>query len=449
MTHEELLTHIIHWRRDLHAIPEMGNSEWETSAYIERAVGETRPDSACTLAGTGKKFVYRCGRAGAPALAFRADMDGLPVTENSIYPYPSRHAGMMHACGHDGHMSALLALAHIAGRMRDEGRLEVDVVLLFQRAEETTGGAARMIEEGALEDPHVCAVFGFHLMPQVDAGTIALSPGGVMAANTEFDLTFRGTRAHGAMPNLGADAAAAVAQAYLALQTFMTRAVPPTEPAVLTFGHMAAGNLRNIVADQQTVVRGMENDANKALARLEELTAQRDKAEAALEEIKKSLADNAFETAAQVHRAIAQMADAEGKLKSAEKELSKMVSHSQMMENRYKEVRTKAAKARDEYTRLKAGYDKEFEKQTARLEELKQERADAAQGIDEAYMERYKAIRSQRFPVLASLRNDQCSGCNMSLPSAVAKQLQGSDEIVECENCGRILYIPDAAQEAE
>ena len=86
--------------------------------------------------------------------------------------------------------------------------------------------------------------------------------------------------------------------------------------------------------------------------------------------------------------------------------------------------------ARDEYTRLKAGYDKEFEKQTARLEELKQERADAAQGIDEAYMERYKAIRSQRFPVLASLRNDQCSGCNMSLPSAVAKQLQGSDEIV-------------------
>lgn len=207
--------------------------------------------------------------------------------------------------------------------------------------------------------------------------------------------------------------------------------------------------LRNIVADQQTVVRGMENDANKALARLEELTAQRDKAEAALEEIKKSLADNAFETAAQVHRAIAQMADAEGKLKSAEKELSKMVSHSQMMENRYKEVRTKAAKARDEYTRLKAGYDKEFEKQTARLEELKQERADAAQGIDEAYMERYKAIRSQRFPVLASLRNDQCSGCNMSLPSAVAKQLQGSDEIVECENCGRILYIPDAVQEAE
>ena len=250
MTQEELLTHVIHWRRDLHAIPEMGDAEWETSAYIERAVRETHPDSAEKLAGTGWKFVYRSGKAGAPALAFRSDIDGLPVKENSIYPYPSKHEGMMHACGHDGHMSTLLALSQIVARMRDEGRLFVDVVLLFQPAEETTGGAARMIEQGALENPHVQAVFGFHLMPQVDKGVIALSPGGVMAANTEFDLTFSGTRAHGAMPHLGADAAAAVAQTYVALQTYMTRAVPPTSPAVLTFGHMSAGNLRNIVAEQ-------------------------------------------------------------------------------------------------------------------------------------------------------------------------------------------------------
>ena len=250
MTQEELLTLIRQWRRDLHAIPEMGNEERETSAYIARAVEETRPDSARNMAGTGWKFVYRCGRAGAPALAFRADIDALPVTENSIYPYPSRHKGMMHACGHDGHMSALLALSRIAAELRDSGHLGVDVVLLFQPAEETTGGAERMVAQGALEDPHVCAVFGFHLMPQVDKGVIALSPGGVMAANTEFDLTFTGARAHGAMPNLGADAAAAVAQTYLALQTYMTRAVPPTSPAVLTFGRMAAGNLRNIVADE-------------------------------------------------------------------------------------------------------------------------------------------------------------------------------------------------------
>lgn len=202
--------------------------------------------------------------------------------------------------------------------------------------------------------------------------------------------------------------------------------------------------LRNIVADQQTVVRGMENDANKALERLEELSVQRDKAAQLFAEIQKSLEENTFESAAQVRKAISQMTDAEAKLKNAEKELAKMVSHSQMMENRYKEVRLKASKARDEYTRLKVTYDKEFEKQTAHLEELKKERAQVGAEVDPAYMERYKTVRNQCFPVMARLNNDQCSGCNMSLPSAIAKQLQGSDEITECENCGRILYMPDA-----
>ncbi len=202
--------------------------------------------------------------------------------------------------------------------------------------------------------------------------------------------------------------------------------------------------LRNIVADQQTVVRGMENDANKALDRLEELGAQREKAEQTFAEIKKSLEEGTFESAAQVHKAVSQMTDAENKLKSAEKELAKMVSHSKMIENRYKEVRMKAAKARDEYTRLKVVYDKEFEKQTAKLEELKKERAAVGSQVEAGYMERYKAIRSQCFPVMAKLKDDQCTGCNMSLPSATAKQLQGSDEITECENCGRILYMSDA-----
>ena len=202
--------------------------------------------------------------------------------------------------------------------------------------------------------------------------------------------------------------------------------------------------LRNIVADQQTVVRGMENDANKALERLEELSTQRDRAAETFEQISKDLEANAYETAAQVRKAIQQMTDAETALKNAEKELAKMVSHSQMMENRYKEVRFKAGKARDEYTRLKATYDKEFEKQTAQLEELKKQRAEVGEQVDPKYMERYKAVRGQCFPAMARLNNDQCSGCNMSLPSAVAKQLQGSDEIIECENCGRILYMPDA-----
>ena len=200
--------------------------------------------------------------------------------------------------------------------------------------------------------------------------------------------------------------------------------------------------LRNFVADQQTVINGMENDANKALERLEELAAQRDKAAQTIEDIRKNLEEGAYETAAQVKKAINMMTDAENKLKSAEKELTRMVANSQMVENRYKEVRLKGAKARDEYTKLKVAYDKEYAKQMEHLEELKAERNAAAEGIDAAYMDRYKSVREHRFPVMAKLVSDQCTGCNMGLPSSIAKQISGSDEIVECENCGRILYMP-------
>lgn len=247
MTHEELLTHIIHWRRDLHAIPEMGNSEWETSAYIERAVGETRPDSACTLAGTGKKFVYRCGRTGAPALAFRADMDGLPVTENSIYPYPSRHAGMMHACGHDGHMSALLALAHIAGRMRDEGRLEVDVVLLFQPAEETTGGAKDLCQSGVFEAHHVRCVFGMHLWPDLPAGVIASRKKELMSRSCEVSVTVTGKSSHIAKAEEGRDALAA-GVAFYRRAVALEQSLPPEVFRLLKFGRMDSGTVRNAVS---------------------------------------------------------------------------------------------------------------------------------------------------------------------------------------------------------
>ena len=205
------------WRRELHRFPELSGQEVQTGRRVREMLEETHPDEVRVMAQTGLRFVYRCGKKGAKALAFRADMDALPVTEKSIYPHPSENAGRMHACGHDGHMTALIALGHEASRMRDGGELGCDVVLLFQPAEETTGGAARMIADGALESPHADAVFGFHLMPQVKLGRIALSAGGVMAASTEFDLTFHGVGAHGAMPHLGADAGAAMAAAYLTL----------------------------------------------------------------------------------------------------------------------------------------------------------------------------------------------------------------------------------------
>ena len=264
MEHNVLMDRLRAWRRDLHAIPEIGTKEFKTSAYVKAALEETRPDAAVQLADTGWKIVYKSSQPGAKAIAFRADMDALPVTENSIYPHPSRHPGMMHACGHDGHMTALIALGHIAAEMRDAGELAVDVVLLFQPAEEGIGGAERMIQQGALENPYVEYVFGFHLMPQIPKGTIALSPGGVMAGNTEFNLHFSGSRAHGAMPHLGSDAAAAMCSTYLMLQTHMTRVVPPNAPAVLTFGHVSAGNMRNVVAEK-AVMQGILRTYNDAM----------------------------------------------------------------------------------------------------------------------------------------------------------------------------------------
>ena len=256
------------WRRELHRFPELSGQEVQTGRRVREMLEETHPDEVRVMAQTGLRFVYRCGKKGAKALAFRADMDALPVTEKSIYPHPSENAGRMHACGHDGHMTTLIALGHEASRMRDGGELGCDVVLLFQPAEETTGGAARMIADGALENPHADAVFGFHLMPQVKLGRIALSAGGVMAASTEFDLTFHGVGAHGAMPHLGADAGAAMAAAYLTLQTRMTRAVPPTEPAVLTFGRMSAGTARNVVAERavmEGILRSYDNGMQQRL----------------------------------------------------------------------------------------------------------------------------------------------------------------------------------------
>ena len=256
------------WRRELHRFPELSGQEVQTGRRVREMLEETHPDEVRVMAQTGLRFVYRCGKKSAKALAFRADMDALPVTEKSIYPHPSENAGRMHACGHDGHMTALIALGHEASRMRDGGELGCDVVLLFQPAEETTGGAARMIADGALENPHADAVFGFHLMPQVKLGRIALSAGGVMAASTEFDLTFHGVGAHGAMPHLGADAGAAMAAAYLTLQTRMTRAVPPTEPAVLTFGRMSAGTARNVVAERavmEGILRSYDNEMQQRL----------------------------------------------------------------------------------------------------------------------------------------------------------------------------------------
>lgn len=201
--------------------------------------------------------------------------------------------------------------------------------------------------------------------------------------------------------------------------------------------------LRNLVADQQTLVKGMENDAAAALERLEAMRALHEKLQAQCAEVSKKLAqEGGFESAQQARKALTQLQESDAKLRACEKDLSHMVRDSQHMGARYKEIRQKAIKARDEYTKLKAVYDVEFAKQSEKLNALKAAREEAAKDIEAAYMDRYTAIRGQAMPPMAKLVNgDQCGGCNMSLPAVVMQNLRSKDRIIECENCGRILYV--------
>ena len=246
-----LLDGLINDRRALHQIPEIGLCEHATQRYLLEALGPLAPDKLTPMADTGvyALFLARGGIAHGPrTIAFRSDMDGLAIEERTGLEYASLHPGRMHACGHDGHMAALLALARIAAKARDEGALLDNVVLLFQPAEESDGGAARMIEAGALDEPRVDEIYAMHLMPDVPLGKIGVLPGVLMASASEIDIEITGRAAHGATPQLGIDAVAAMAQLIALVNAQFQRMIPPEEPVVMTIGKVEAGTVRNVVA---------------------------------------------------------------------------------------------------------------------------------------------------------------------------------------------------------
>lgn len=254
-------------RRALHRIPEPSCGENKTHAYLMDRLTALRPDAIEVMTGTGIRAVFS-GRAGGKTLAFRADMDALPVTENPGCPFASEHPGYMHACGHDGHMANLLTFAEWLAANRGDyaGR----AVLLFEPAEETIGGAQRMIAEGALKNPDVDAVYGLHMMPDVPKGRIASCAGPIMAQTCEMDITLRGKSAHGATPHLGVDTVAAMAHLITLIQTTLTRCVDPREQALVTIGRVRAGEQRNILAETavlEGIARTFSNEVYEGLER--------------------------------------------------------------------------------------------------------------------------------------------------------------------------------------
>ena len=252
-------------RRALHQMPEIGEREFKTQAYILDQLRELKPDDLRVFADTGVRAVFK-GSGKGRVVAFRADIDALPVREETGCSYASQHEGFMHACGHDGHMANLLTFACWLNKHRKE--LDDDVVLLFQPAEETVGGAKRMIDEGALENPHVDVIYGMHVMPDIPKGKIAACAGPIMAQTCEMDFVIHGKSAHGATPHLGKDAITAMAHLLTLFQTTVARSVDPCQQALITIGKVQAGKQRNILAScaqMEGIVRTFSNQVYEGL----------------------------------------------------------------------------------------------------------------------------------------------------------------------------------------
>ncbi len=241
-------------RRHLHAHPELGLHEFQTSDFVaeklagfgyqvHRGLGVT--GVVATLAkGTGKR-----------SIGLRADMDALPIQETTGLPYASQHPGRMHACGHDGHTAALLAAARYLAR---QGSFSGTLNLLFQPAEEGLGGARMMIEDGLFERFPCDAVFGLHNFPGYPLGRFGVRPGLFMASSDTVLITVHGRGGHGSAPHRCVDAALVAAYLVVALQTVVARNVDPRQMAVVSVGSLHAGNVSNVIAetaDLQVTVR--------------------------------------------------------------------------------------------------------------------------------------------------------------------------------------------------
>jgi amidohydrolase len=259
---DELEAQVISWRRDLHANPELGNREFRTAKIVAEHLRKLGFDEVQEkVAHTGVVGILKGGRPGK-CIALRADMDALPVTEETDVPFKSTartmwngvECGAMHACGHDTHVSILMGVAEILSRARAD--LQGTVKFIFQPAEELPpmgeeGGAELMIKEGCMNTPKVDAIFGLHITSKMHTNTVGYRSGPLMASADQFRIFVRGNQTHGAQPWSGVDPIVVGAQIVMGLQTIVSRKMNLTEePSVVTVGSFQAGNRSNIIPDE-------------------------------------------------------------------------------------------------------------------------------------------------------------------------------------------------------
>ncbi|NMM77811.1 M20 aminoacylase family protein [Acidovorax sp. SRB_24] len=235
-------------RRDLHAHPELCFEEVRTADLVAAKLSEWGIPVHRGLGTTGVVGTVhgRDGGACGRALGLRADMDALPMQEFNTFAHASQHPGKMHACGHDGHTAMLLAAAQHLAQHRD---FDGTVYLIFQPAEEGGGGAREMIEDGLFERFPMQAVFGMHNWPGMPAGSMAVSPGPVMASSNEFKITITGKGGHAAMPHTGVDPVPIACQMVQAFQTIISRNKKPVDAGVISVTMVHAGEATNVVPD--------------------------------------------------------------------------------------------------------------------------------------------------------------------------------------------------------
>jgi hippurate hydrolase len=251
-------------RRDIHRHPELAFEEHRTAALVADKLEAWGYTVERGIGGTGVVGTLVRGR-GTKRLGIRADMDALPIDEASGAEWSSAHAGVMHACGHDGHTAMLLAAArHLA----EQGAFDGTLHLIFQPAEEGGGGALRMMDDGLFERFPCDAVFAMHNMPGVEQGRLVLRDGAAMASSDYATITLNGIGGHGAMPQRAADPIVAAASIVMALQTIVSRNIDPLHAAVVTVGALHAGKANNVIPASATLelsVRALDRDVRATL----------------------------------------------------------------------------------------------------------------------------------------------------------------------------------------
>ncbi|QIK69039.1 amidohydrolase [Erysipelothrix sp. HDW6C] len=268
---KQYLPEMVAARRHFHQNPELANEEFETQRYVQAFLTNLGIENF-PLAGTGVVGLIHGGHPGKTVL-LRADMDALPVLEAVDIPYRSSVEGLMHACGHDGHTAGLMGAAMILNDVKEH--LHGTVKLMFQPAEETTGGAQPMIDAGLLENPHVDAAFGLHLGGHLEHGKVQVRYGAMFGAPDEFEVTITGRGGHAASPEQTIDPISVAVQFIQNAQFILTRRIDPVKPALVSFTTIHAGEGLNVIPQTCTVggtIRTLYPETRKTVSALLEAT---------------------------------------------------------------------------------------------------------------------------------------------------------------------------------